>query len=112
MPISLGPDAASARQAAGLFRVLTHPTRLAIVLTLQTGERRIVDLAAQLGGSQANISAHLIKLKKSGLITSRLQGRAVYYRLTQPELSSFLDAVGQLTAPAGQQAPPTPAREV
>ena len=104
MPISLGPDAADARQAATLFRVLANPTRLAILLTLQTGEQRITDLAAQLGGSQANISAHLIKLKKSGLITSRTQGRAVYYRLTQPELSALLQAAGQLLATAGQQA--------
>ena len=104
MPISLGPDAAAARQAASLFRVLASPTRLAILLTLQTGEQRITDLAAQLGGSQANISAHLTKLKKSGLITSRTQGRAVYYRLTQPELGALLQTAGQLLAPAGQQA--------
>jgi DNA-binding transcriptional ArsR family regulator len=104
MPISLGPDAADARQAATLFRVLASPTRLAILLTLQTGEQRITDLAAQLGGSQANISSHLIKLKKSGLITSRTQGRAVYYRLTQPELGTLLQAAGQLLATAGQQA--------
>ena len=45
MPISLGPDAADARQAATLFRVLASPTRLAILLTLQTGEQRITDLA-------------------------------------------------------------------
>ena len=104
MPISLGPDAAAARQAASLFRVLANPTRLAILLTLQTGEQRITDLTAQLGGSQANISAHLTRLKKSGLITSRTQGRAVYYRLTQPELGALLQAAGQLLAPAGQQA--------
>jgi DNA-binding transcriptional ArsR family regulator len=104
MPISLGPDAAPARQAATLFRVLAYPTRLAILLTLQAGEQRITDLAAQLGGSQANISAHLIKLKKSGLITSRAQGRAVYYRLTQPELGTLLQAAGQLLATARQQA--------
>jgi DNA-binding transcriptional ArsR family regulator len=104
MPISLGPDAAAARQAAGLFRVLANPTRLAILLTLQTGEQRITDLAAQLGGSQANISAHLIKLRQASLITSRTQGRAVYYRLTQPELSDLLSAAGQLLVPAGQEA--------
>ena len=104
MPISLGPDAAAARQAASLFRVLANPTRLAILLTLQTGEQRITDLTAQLGGSQANISAHLTRLKQSGLITSRTQGRAVYYRLTQPELGALLQAAGQLLAPAGQQA--------
>jgi DNA-binding transcriptional ArsR family regulator len=105
MPITLGPDAAAARQAASLFRELANPTRLAILLTLQTGEQRITDLAAQLGGSQANISAHLIRLRKAGLITSRTQGRAVYYyRLTQPELGALLQAAGQLLAPAGQQA--------
>jgi len=104
MPITLGPEAAAARQAAALFRELANPTRLAILLTLQTGEQRITDLAARLGGSQANISAHLIRLRKAGLITSRTQGRAVYYRLTQPELGDLLQTAGQLLAPAGQQA--------
>ena len=56
------------------------------------------DLTAQLGGPPANISAHLTKLKQAGLITSRTQGRAVYYRLTQPELSALLHAAGQLLA--------------
>jgi DNA-binding transcriptional ArsR family regulator len=104
IPISLGPNASDARQAASLFRVLANPTRLAILLTLQTGEQRIVDLTAQLGGSQANISAHLTRLKQADLITSRTQGRAVYYRLTQPELGGLLQAAGQLLAPTGQQA--------
>jgi len=104
MPISLGPNAADARQAATLFRVLANPTRLAILLTLQTGEQRITDLTAQLGGTQANISAHLTRLKQAGLITSRTQGRAVYYRLTQPELGALLQTAGQLLAPIGQQA--------
>jgi DNA-binding transcriptional ArsR family regulator len=104
MPISLGPDADDARQAATLFRVLASPTRLAILLTLQAGEQRITDLAAQLGGSQANISVHLTRLKQSGLITSWTQGRAVYYRLTQPELGTLLQAAGQLLTTARQQA--------
>ena len=104
MPISLGPHAADAQQAASLFRILANPTRLAILLTLQTGEQRIIDLTAQLGGSQANISAHLTRLRQSGLITSRTQGRAVYYRLTQPELGALLQTAGQLLPPTGQQA--------
>ena len=105
MPISLGPGAAAARQAATLFRVLANPTRLAILLTLQTGEQRITDLTAQLGGSQANISAHLTRLKQAGLITSRTQGRAVYYRLAQPGLGALLDAAAQLPPPPGSSRP-------
>jgi DNA-binding transcriptional ArsR family regulator len=103
MPISLGPDAAAARQGAALFRILASPTRLAILLALQAGEQRITDLAARLGGSQANISVHLTRLKQAGLITSRTQGRAVYYRLTQPGPGALLQAAGQLLATAGQQ---------
>jgi DNA-binding transcriptional ArsR family regulator len=104
MPISPGPGAAAAQQAASLFRVLANPTRLAILLTLQDREQRIAELTAQLGGPQANISAQLTRLKQSGLITSRTQGRAVCYRLTQPELGALLQTAGQLLTPAGQQA--------
>ena len=104
MPVSLGPDAATAQQAASLFRILANPTRLAILLTLQDREQRIAELTAQLGGPQASISAQLTRLKQAGLITSRTQGRAVYYRLTHPELGSLLQAAGQLLTPAGQQA--------
>jgi DNA-binding transcriptional ArsR family regulator len=102
MPISRGPSAASAQQAAKLFRALADPTRLAILLALQAGERRIADLAAELGGSQANISSHLASLKECGLIAGRPQGRVVYYRLTRPELASLLQAAEQLLAAAGQ----------
>jgi len=39
--------------AAKLFRGLADPTRLGILLALQAGERRVVDLVAEQGGSQA-----------------------------------------------------------
>jgi DNA-binding transcriptional ArsR family regulator len=47
------------------------------------GERRIVDLAAELGGAQANSSSHLASLKACGLITRDQVGGAIT-RLTQP----------------------------
>jgi DNA-binding transcriptional regulator PaaX len=49
-------------------------------------------------------AAHLTRLRQAGLITSRTQGRAVYYSLTQPELGAMLQAAGQLLAPARPQA--------
>jgi DNA-binding transcriptional ArsR family regulator len=103
MPISRGPGPAPEQQAARLFRALADPTRLAILLTLQAGERRTVDLAAELGGSQANIASHLATLKESGLITGRPQGRAVYYHLTRPELGTLLQAAEQLLAGTGHE---------
>jgi DNA-binding transcriptional ArsR family regulator len=103
MPAAPGPATASAQQAVPLFRALAEPTRLAILLTLQGGERRITDLAAELGRTQASISAHLASLKECGLITGRAQGRSVYYRLAQPELDCLLQAAEQLLAAAGHQ---------
>ena len=47
MPISRGPGATPAQQAARLFRALADPTRLAILPALQAGEQRIADLAAE-----------------------------------------------------------------
>jgi DNA-binding transcriptional ArsR family regulator len=51
--------AATAREHGITPASASAPTRLAILLTLQDGERRITDLAADLGGSQAGISSVL-----------------------------------------------------
>ena len=104
MPITLGPDAANARQAASLFRELANPTRLAILLTLQTAEQRITDLAAQLGGSQANISAHLTRLRQAGLITSRRR-KAARSTTASPSPSS-----APCCRPPGSSSPPPGSR--
>jgi DNA-binding transcriptional ArsR family regulator len=101
-PMSGFPESASARHAATLFRALAEPTRLAILLALQAGERRNVDLGAELGVSEATISAHLANLRKCGLVTGRPQGRSVYYRIAHPELAALIQAAEHLLAAAGQ----------
>lgn len=68
------PGSAAAHQAAKLFRAPAEPSRLAILVALQAGERRNAQLAAELGNSQAAISAHLATLKECGLVTGRPQG--------------------------------------
>jgi len=89
--------------AAKLFRGLADPTRLGILLALQSGERRVTDLVAEVGGSQANISGHLACLKDCGLIIDRPQGRANLYRLARPELADLLHAAEHLLAGIGHQ---------
>jgi len=90
--------------ASKLFRGVADPTRLAILLTLQAGERRVVDLVAELGSSQANVSGHLARLKDCGLVANRAQGRANYYRLARPELAVLLHAAEELLAATGDNA--------
>lgn len=102
MPMIQEADA-PARLAAKLFRGLADPTRLGILLALQAGEKRVTDLSAELGGSQANISGHLACLKDCGLVADRAHGRANFYRLARPELTNLLHAAEDLLAGIGHQ---------
>lgn len=88
--------------AVALFRSLADPTRLAIVHELASaGERRIVDLTAQLGLAQSTVSAHVACLRDCGLVEGRAVGRQMLYRLTRPELLGVLGAAEDLLAATG-----------
>ncbi|HLI07875.1 MAG TPA: helix-turn-helix domain-containing protein [Ktedonobacteraceae bacterium] len=45
-------------------------------------ERRSGDIARELGLSPGTVSGHLRQLAKVGLVTSRREGNAIYYRLS------------------------------
>lgn len=79
-------DEAQALSAACLFRGLGDPSRLAILRHLALGEHRVVDLMTHLGLAQSTVSTHPACLRGCGLVSSRPQGRASMFSLTQPEL--------------------------
>lgn len=88
--------------AARLFHGLSDPTRLALLLRLLDGERRVSDLVADVGSSQSNVSAHLACLKSCGLVTDRPgDRRQVFYRIAHPELADLLRATEGVAAAAG-----------
>lgn len=87
--------------AATLFRGLGDTTRLSLLLSLLEGERRVADLVAAVGTSQANVSGHLACLKECGLIKARPDGRQVFYSLAVPELFDLLSAAENVLAVTG-----------
>ena len=87
--------------AAKLFRGFSDPTRLGILLALLEGERRVTDLVARVGGSQANVSGHLSCLKECGLVEDRPEGRAVYYRIATHHVVTVLQAAEALLGETG-----------
>jgi len=80
---------------------LADPSRLAILVELRKGERRVVDLATMLGLAQATVSGHLACLRDCGLVTWRPVGRQSYYRLAIPDLDELLRAAEQVLARTG-----------
>lgn len=89
--------------AAKLFRGFADPTRLAILLALTEGERRVVDLVRKVGSSQANVSGHLACLKDCGLVADRPEGRQVFYRIAVPEVYEVLKAAEGVLAATGHR---------
>lgn len=78
-------ETAALSATASLFRALGDPSRLAILRHLALDGHRVVDLTAHLGLAQSTVSKHLSCLRGCGLVTSRAQGRASVFTVTEPE---------------------------
>ncbi|WP_164661963.1 helix-turn-helix transcriptional regulator [Tropicibacter sp. Alg240-R139] len=73
--------AASASQAAAYLKTLAHEGRLMILCHLGTGERSVGELEELLQMRQAAVSQMLARLRDEGLVTTRRDGKTIYYSL-------------------------------
>ncbi|MCL4449539.1 MAG: metalloregulator ArsR/SmtB family transcription factor [Actinobacteria bacterium] len=84
---------------ARLFRALGDASRLKILyLLLSEGELHQTEIVRIVGLSQGRVSEHLSCLVWCGFVSSRIENRRTYYRVTDPAVaqltklaSSFLD---------------------
>lgn len=67
--------------AAGVFSLLSDPTRIRIILLLKQGELSVGVIAQQLQRSQTVISQHLAKMRANKIVRTRRCGRTKYYAL-------------------------------
>lgn len=74
---------------AQLCQALASEHRLAIMYGLKEGERRVSDIADDLGISVHNVSQHLRTLRQAQLVRTRKEGQTVYYSISNPK---FIDA--------------------
>ena len=75
------------------FKILMHPTRLAILDILRDGEECVCHMEAHLGLRQAYISQHLMVLREAGLVTDRRDGWNFFYRVSRPQIYQVIDAM-------------------
>ncbi|OGO14293.1 MAG: hypothetical protein A2Y93_08465 [Chloroflexi bacterium RBG_13_68_17] len=88
---------------AHLLQGLAEPSRLAILEALRRGPACVSDLVDQTGLTQPNVSNHLACLRDCGLVTSRPQGRFVYYALADPDVRILLEQIDRVLRRAGPQ---------
>ncbi|MDZ4783420.1 MAG: metalloregulator ArsR/SmtB family transcription factor [Planctomycetia bacterium] len=80
-------------QAAECLRTLAHPHRLRMVQMLLQGDYMVSELAEACELSSAMASEHLRLMQRCGFLTSKKEGRKVYYRVAEPHLKSILKCV-------------------
>jgi DNA-binding transcriptional ArsR family regulator len=78
---------------ADRLKAMADPMRLRILHVLQSGERCVTDILAQVGGSQANVSKHLSVLRRAGLVEYHRDGVNVIYRIEDPAVFAICRTV-------------------
>jgi ArsR family transcriptional regulator len=92
-------DVETARlRGAAVAKALADPKRLCVLQSLGSGELSVSDLSDRVGCHVPNMSQHLAVLRNSGLVLTRRDGNAIYYRLADPRI---LDACLLLQSIAG-----------
>ena len=76
---------------AGIFRALSHPTRIAILELLRERELSARAIQEKLGVEQANLSQHLAILRSHQIVLNRKDGNKVFYSIRNPLLVEVLD---------------------
>ena len=78
-PVAPGPQLLET--AAATLRMLAEPTRLHLLWQLADGPKTVTELTAAAGVPRTVASQHLAKLRLSGLVDTRKDGRHVIYSL-------------------------------
>jgi len=91
-----------AAMLARFFRGLDDPTRVLILELLLAGERPVSELVELTGSPQGRVSNHLACLRHCGYVTTRRDGRWVYYRLADERVRALLRIAQELMADHAQ----------
>ena len=71
----------SAEEAGRLMKALSNPDRLLLMCQLAQGELRVGELEEIVGIVQPTLSQQLSVLREEGLVSTRREGTAIYYRI-------------------------------
>ena len=74
-----------------LFRIFGDSTRIRILYVLFESEMCVCDIAALLGMTQSAISHQLRALKNARLVSSRREGKTVFYALADDHVKTIID---------------------
>lgn len=85
------PDEQTAEDLASFFKLFGDRTRVNILLALDSGELCVCDISETLGMSMSATSHQLRLLKDAHLVTSRREGKSIFYSLCDEHVRIVLE---------------------
>lgn len=86
----------AARSVTALLRALANEDRLLLLCQLCQGERSVGELEADLDIRQPSLSQQLGVLRIEGLVTTRRDGKRIYYSIADDKVLTVLDTLHRL----------------
>ncbi|MHB0998974.1 MAG: ArsR/SmtB family transcription factor [Armatimonadota bacterium] len=80
-------------EAAACLKVMAHPVRLRIVDVLMQGEFAVHKIADMCGIKQHQVCEHLRLMQSCGFLSSRRDGRTVYYSIESNHLPALIGCI-------------------
>lgn len=98
------PSPENFQTVADIFRQLGDGSRIRIFWLLCHCEECVINISALVGMTSPAVSHHLRQLKTAGLITSRREGKEVYYKAADTQAAVLLhhaiEQMMQIACPA------------
>jgi len=83
----------NAKRATDFLKALAHESRLIILCILAEGEKSVSELELELNLRQPTVSQQLARLRADGLVSTRRDGKIIYYSLASDEARTIIGAI-------------------
>lgn len=85
----------SAEIATDLLKVMANSDRLMLLCQLSQGEKSVGELEAILGIKQPTLSQQLTVLRKAALVSTRREGKNIYYAISNSSALAIMNVLYQ-----------------
>ena len=82
-----------ARKASDFLKALSHENRLMLLCILSQQERSVSELEQMLSLRQPTVSQQLARLRLDGMVTTRREGKTIYYSLASEDVRRVIEVI-------------------
>ena len=86
----------AASEACSLLKVLANPDRLLLLCQMTQGEYCVSDLESLTGIKQPTLSQQLTVLREEEMVSTRREGKQIFYNITSKEAMSVLQVLYEM----------------